>query len=185
MNMDHDLEKCLHYLQEGGIILYPTDTVWGIGCDATDAEAVERIFALKKRAEEKTMIVLMNEDMLQAYVGIDILPLPAQAERPVTIVFPNARGLAKNVIAGDGSIAIRVPDDLFCNQLIRMYNRPIVSTSANFSGTATPRIFDEISEEIKNGVDYVVRHRQHETEPSAPSMIYKIEADGSYTLLRG
>ena len=185
MQIQKDLEKSLHYLQEGGIILYPTDTIWGIGCDATNSEAVQRIYALKKRAEEKTMIVLAADtNMLQQYVDIDELPPMPAHHKPLTIIYPHAKKLAQNLIADDGSIAIRIPNDEFCHLLIGMYGRPIVSTSANFSGSAAPRVFDEICEEIKSGVDYTVKHRQHENEPSAPSAIYKLEADGTYSVIR-
>lgn len=158
--MTNEINKCIEVLNTGGLILYPTDTVWGLGCDATNEEAVKKIYTLKKRAESKSLIILVNNDgMLQKHVEevsdlawdlIDLVTLPT------TLIFPNAKNLAKNVIAPDGSIAIRMIKEGFCYQLLQKFRKPLVSTSANISGAPTPLTFNQLSEEIKSNVDYVV-----------------------------
>ena len=156
-----EIDNAITILNEGGLILYPTDTVWGIGCDATNKDAVEKIFKLKKRSDKKTMICLVsNQFMLEQYV--EKVPEPAYdimdlSERPVTIIYDNPKDVADNLIADDNTLAIRVASDQFCQQLIRKFKKPIVSTSANIAGEPTPGNFSEISELILKGVDYVVK----------------------------
>lgn len=184
-------------LREGGIILYPTDTVWGIGCDATNAEAVARIFRLKQREDSKSMLVLLDAPgKLQGYVRevpeiawelLDATLNGVNGEngvRPLTIIYPGARGLAPNLIAEDGSVGIRLTEEPFSKALCAGLKRPIVSTSANISGHPGARYFDEITEEIKSGVDYVCRYRQDDKEPKQPSSIIKLGVDGTFVLIR-
>lgn len=198
-----DLAEALRVLREGGIILYPTDTVWGIGCDATNAEAVARIFRLKQREDSKSMLVLLDAPgKLQGYVrevpeiawelldatlnGVngDASLNGENGVRPLTIIYPGARGLAPNLIAEDGSVGIRLTEEPFSKALCAGLKRPIVSTSANISGHPGARYFDEITEEIKSGVDYVCRYRQDDKEPKQPSSIIKLGVDGTFVLIR-
>lgn len=182
-----EIDNAITILNEGGLILYPTDTVWGIGCDATNKDAIEKIFKLKKRSDEKTMICLVaNQFMLEQYV--EKVPEPAYdimdlSERPVTIIYDNPRGVAVNLIAEDNTLAIRVASDQFCQQLIKKFKRPIVSTSANIGGEPTPGSFSEISELILKGVDYVVNLEQKKTNKS-PSTIIKLGNDGTVKIIR-
>ncbi len=183
-----DTEKAVAVLRSGGTILYPTDTVWGIGCDAGNREAVERIYQIKKRNEKQSMLVLVSDvDMLYRYVRQvpDIaLQLLDVADKPLSIIYPDAENLAANIIADDGSVGIRAVKDDFCRQLIRTFGKPIVSTSANISGEKTPAVFAEISEEIKKAVDYVVLHRQNDRQPAKASSIIKLNADGTIRIIR-
>lgn len=175
-------------MNNGGTILYPTDTIWGIGCDATNEEAVKKIYALKKRPDEKSMIVLLADER-------DILKYVTQpnpmmfdyikgVKKPTTFIYEGGIGLAPNLIQHDGSIGIRVTTDPFCKQLIKRFRKPIVSTSANISGYPPPAIFADIDIEIKNGVDYIVQHRQDDITPSSPSSIIKWNPDGTMTIIR-
>jgi L-threonylcarbamoyladenylate synthase len=172
----------------GGIILYPTDTIWGIGCDATNPVSVSRIYHIKKRVDSKSMLVLVNGPaMLEQY--LDHVPPLAQeilrkAEKSTTIIYPGARNLADNLVAQDGSIGIRITSDHFCRKLIEITGKPIVSTSANISGEKSPPAFHKIKTAIRNEVDYIVKWRQDETGISAPSEIIKLEPGGTYTTLR-
>jgi L-threonylcarbamoyladenylate synthase len=174
---DNEVENALAVLRSGGIILYPTDTVWGLGCDATNKEAVQKIYSLKKRQDNKTMIVLVaDERELMQYVAapdLSVFDFIQQQTRPTTIIFEGALGLADNLVADDGSIAIRIVQDDFCRHLIKRLRKPIVSTSANISGAITPKTFSEISEEIKTNVDHVVRWRQDDVKTSQPSQILR------------
>jgi L-threonylcarbamoyladenylate synthase len=188
MDFKTDIEQSLIWLKNGGIILYPTDTIWGIGCDATNANAVNKIFAIKKRDESKSMILLLDDaDKLLKYIK-EVPPLAYDliecATSPLTIIYPDAINLAKNVVADDGSIAIRIVEDDFCNQLIRKFNKPIVSTSANISGEIAPDSFAMISDEIKNGVEYIVSIRQRENKRAAPSSIIKLGVGGEVKVVR-
>ena len=185
--MQNEVQNTFKTLKEGGIILYPTDTVWGIGCDATNPEAVERIFKLKRRNDSKALICLVADDrMLKKYVkkvpevAYDILDVPDQA---ITIIYDGAQNLAENLIAEDKTIAIRIPNDDFCFQLLRKFNEAIVSTSANISGEPTPKSFKEISQEILKGVDYVV-NLHHEKIMAKPSSIIKLNSDGQVKVIR-
>lgn len=182
-----EIKKALQVLKEGGLILYPTDTVWGIGCDASNAQAVEKVFKLKQRHDRKALICLVADDrMLKKYikkipdVAFDILDV---SEDPITIIYDDAQNLAENLIADDNTIAIRIPNDDFCFQLLRRFNGAIVSTSANISGFQTPRSFKEISQEVLKGVDYVV-NLHHEKICSKPSSIIKLSNDGQVRIIR-
>lgn len=188
MPFTKDIEACIKTLQDGGLILYPTDTIWGIGCDATNEEAVAKIYTLKKRADEKSMIILLaaEKDLLKYITQ----PPPAvfdylkELSRPTTVIYEGAINLAENLINKDGSIAIRIVKDEFCKQLIKRFRKPIVSTSANISGAPSPQNFSAIDAVIKNGVDYIVQHRRDDVTPTTPSTIVKWNADGSLHILR-
>lgn len=185
--MREEVKKCADIVRKGGVILYPTDTVWGIGCDATNEAAVKKIFAIKQREESKSMIVLVAEPhQVDFYAQVPDVArdLVEFAEKPLTVIYPKAKGLAKSLVAEDGSIGIRVVKDEFCRQLIEVLRKPLVSTSANISGEPAPANFDEISDTIKNSVDYVVNLRQDETKKSTPSQIIKIELNGVITIIR-
>ena len=159
-DFEKDIENCLGELKRGGLILYPTDTVWGIGCDATNEKAVEKIYKLKRRSDEKAMIVLVadEKDIMQhvAAPDLSLFDYLDKATKPTTVVYEGALGFADNIVAKNGSIAIRICKDEFCRQLIKRFRKPIVSTSANISGMPAPKFFKEISDEIKSGVDYIV-----------------------------
>ncbi|MCX2678544.1 L-threonylcarbamoyladenylate synthase [Galbibacter sp. EGI 63066] len=185
--MHSEIKKAITTLNQGGLILYPTDTVWGIGCDATNAEAVKKVYELKKRSDSKALICLVSDlRMLQKYVyeipeaAYDIIEL---ANKPTTIIYDRPINIAPNLIADDDSLAIRVASDEFCQKLIRQFKRPLVSTSANISGQPTPKSFSEINEEIFKGVDYVV-NLQREKISSRPSSIIKIGEGGLVKIIR-
>lgn len=186
--MKKEIDKTLKFLQEGKLILYPTDTIWGIGCDATIPQAVDSVYRLKQRVESKSMIILLDDaNKLPIYVeevpGI-AMDLVNSVEKPLTVIFQGARNLAKNVIASDGSIAIRITRDPFCKELIRLFGKPIISTSANVSGTIDPITFNQIPEVIKEGVDYVVDHHRDRIVKAKASRIIKMEANGEFTVIR-
>jgi len=188
MNFDTDIEEALKALHSGGLILYPTDTVWGIGCDATNADAVSEIYKLKKREDGKSMIVLLaNENEIPKYVSDPypkIFDYIKGIHKPTSFIYEGGINLAKNMIQEDGTVAIRVTSDPFCKQLIKRFGKPVVSTSANISGYPPPAIFEDIDIEIKNGVDYIVQHRQDDLTAAMPSAIVKLNADGSLTIIR-
>jgi L-threonylcarbamoyladenylate synthase len=183
-----DIEACLRVLESGGLILYPTDTIWGIGCDATNEAAVEKIFTLKKRIENKALIVLIaDERSLLQYVAsphIEVFDYIQGVSKPTTIIYENAIGLASNLLAEDGSVGIRICADEFCKHLIKRFRKPIVSTSANVSGFPPPKVFSDIDIAVKEGVDYVVHYRQDDTVPVEPSAVVKCNKDGRFTILR-
>ena len=183
-----DIEACLRVLESGGLILYPTDTIWGIGCDATNEAAVEKIFALKKRIETKALIVLIaDERSLLQYVAsphIEVFDYIQGVSKPTTIIYENAIGLAGNLLAQDGSVGIRICADEFCKHLIKRFRKPIVSTSANVSGFPPPKVFSDIDIAVKGGVDYVVHYRQDDVTPVEPSAVVKCGKDGRFTILR-
>ena len=172
----------------GNVILYPTDTVWGIGCDAQEAKAVQKIFKIKERDPSKSMIILVADvDMVKHYVkGVpDVFEkMLEEQDSPTTYIFEGAQNLPEEVIAPDGTIAIRVVKDEFCLKLIRQLDRPLVSTSANLSGGKSPAKFADIDEEVKNRVDYIVRWRQDEDTEAKPSRIVKIKANGETETIR-
>ncbi|MDO4692107.1 MAG: L-threonylcarbamoyladenylate synthase [Porphyromonadaceae bacterium] len=183
-----DIEAAVEIMRRGGVILYPTDTVWGIGCDATNPEAVARIYEIKRRADAKSMLVLV--DSLAALEGVipdvpevayDIIEL---AIRPVTIIYDSARGIAPNLLAEDGSLGVRLSKEAFSSALARQMRAPIVSTSANISGEPTPMVFSAISQEIIDAVDYVVGYRQKDTKTSPPSQIIKLSSKGEVKIIR-
>lgn len=183
-----DLNKALETLKSGGLILYPTDTIWGIGCDATNEEAVAKIFALKGRDIGKSMIVLLhNDNQLASYVN-DIpevaYELIEYTEKPLTIVYSNAKNLAANAIAEDGSIGIRVIKHPFCEQLLQRFKKPIISTSANLSGEPSPKSFADIDEAVKQGVDYIVEYQQEKDGDGKSSTVMKLDPSGKFVFLR-
>ncbi|HTB51929.1 MAG TPA: L-threonylcarbamoyladenylate synthase [Ferruginibacter sp.] len=183
-----DIETCLQVLKTGGLILYPTDTIWGIGCDATNEEAVAKIYQLKKRSDEKSMIVLLAEqrDILHyvAQPDLGVFEFLSEVEKPTTVIYNGAIGLAENLINKNGTIAIRIVEETFCNHLIKRFKKPIVSTSANVSGYPPPQIFSDIDILIKDGVDYVVNYRQDDSVIATPSAIIQWNPDGSYDIIR-
>ena len=183
-----EIKKTLAVLKNGGVILYATDTIWGLGCDATNANAVKRIYEIKKRVDSKNMILLVD---LEARLSTYVKEIPEQAwalieftEKPLTIVYDGARNLPPEIIAEDGSIAIRVTNDEFCKNLIGVLRKPLVSTSANISGNATPAIYQEVSEEIRSAVDYVVNWRKDDRKRAQPSSIIKLQKGGLIQILR-
>ena len=187
-DFENDIIASLTVLQSGGLILYPTDTIWGIGCDATNPEAVTNVYTLKRRAESKSLIVLMTDrrDILKytSQPDLRIFDFLKTVHKPTTIIYDGAIGLAPNLINADGTIGIRLVADNFCRHLIRRFRKPIVSTSANISGAPAPANFHEIASEIRYGVDYVVHHRRDDTAPRQPSAILKWHPDGSTTVIR-
>lgn len=186
--LKQEIEKALTVLKDGGVILYPTDTVWGLGCDATNEQAVAKINAIKGRAADKSFIILLDTDAkLQSYVteipdvAYDLIEY---AENPLTLVFPNAKNLAKNVINADGSVGIRIVKHDFCTQLIQRFRKPITSTSANISGQPTPPFFDDISDEVKAAVDHIVDWEQALKINKKPSTIMKLAPGGQFSFIR-
>ena len=194
-----DLAEALRVLRNGGVIVYPTDTVWGIGCDATNEEAVKRIYALKQREDSKSMLVLLdNAAKLDYYVEVPetaemLLGLRDEGMRgledeemmkPLTIIYPKAKHLAPSLIAEDGSIGIRITNEVFSKALCAQLRHPIVSTSANISGHPTAHFFHEIEQEIIDRADYVCRFRREDETPSEPSSIVKVNEDGTFSIIR-
>ncbi|MGE0636158.1 MAG: L-threonylcarbamoyladenylate synthase [Bacteroidia bacterium] len=186
--LDREITNALAVLHSGGTILYPTDTVWGIGCDCTNERAVDKIFKIKKRDSSKSLVLLVDNDArLLRYVKT--VPemaweLMQYSEKPLTIVYPEGKNVAKNMIGPDKSIAIRITADTFCKSLIRAFDNGLVSTSANISGNASPENFSDVDEEIINAVDYVVDLRQEEKTPSSPSSIIKVGLKGEIQIIR-
>ncbi len=176
-NFEQDIVRSLEVLHSGGLILYPTDTIWGIGCDATNSAAVEKVYQLKNRPGSKALVVLVSgeREVLQYVAAADLalFDFLQQQKKPTTVVYEGGIGFADNLTAGDGSIAIRICRDEFCKHLIRRFRKPIVSTSANLSGQPAPAIFSDISDDIKQGVDYVVQHRQTDHQPASASSIIR------------
>lgn len=186
--MIEDIKKACEVLRAGGLILYPTDTIWGIGCDATNEEAVKKVYELKKRSDNKAMLVLTDSPVkLETYVSeiSDIAwDLIEVADKPLTIIYSNAKNLAKNLLGEDGSVGIRVTNEEFSRRLCESFRKPLVSTSANVSGEPSPANFSEISEEVKNGVDYIVGYRQDDMQKASPSNIIKLGAGGLVQIIR-
>lgn len=186
-NFEKDIEQGLITLQTGGMILYPTDTVWGIGCDATNEAAVARVYALKERQDEKAMIILVADerDVLQYTAAPDLAVFDylSQVSKPTTVIYEGAIGLAPNLTSADGSIGIRICQEAFCRQLIKRFRKPLVSTSANVSGQPAPRIYPEITETIRKGVDYIVQYRQDDLLVAAPSSVIRWK-NGKVEVLR-
>ncbi len=187
--METDIENAIRVLEQGGTILYPTDTIWGIGCDATNTKAVEKIYQIKSRTEAKSLIILLDSfEKLSTYVEKvpDITSdLLNSITNPLTIIYSNARRLAQNVVAADGTVGIRIVKDDFCNELIRRFGKPIVSTSANISGFDPPAVFSQIAKEIRDSVDYTVLYKQDYFTRAKPSTIIRLRDDGMYTIIRG
>jgi len=186
--IDLEVRKAGEVLKEGGTILYPTDTIWGIGCDATRQESVQNIYHIKQRTDSKSMLVLVDGiTMLEEYVEsipAQALEIIEKAKKPCTIIYPGARNLAANLLAPDGSIGIRITSDPFCRKLIEFTGLPIVSSSANISGNKAPSSFYQILTPILQNVDYLVNWRQDERTTSSPSSIIKLEKDGTITTIR-
>ena len=188
MDINEDIHKSLEILHAGGTLLYPTDTIWGIGCDATNYLAVDKIYNIKRRLGTKSLIVLIESfESLANYIKqvpeitFDLLQ---RIDNPVTVIYSNARNLAPNVIAKDGTIGIRIVKDTFCTALIRQFGRPIVSTSANISGEPSPSMFNQILDEVKDKVDYVVSYKQDIYTQAKPSTIIRLYENGQYTMIR-
>jgi len=183
-----EVKKAFEVIQQGGIILYPTDTIWGIGCDASNTEAIEKIYNLKQRTQEKSMIILLDTDAkLESYIrdvpaiAYDLIEF---AENPLTLVMPNAKNISPALISPDGSVAVRVTTHPFCQQLIQRLRKPLVSTSANISGQPSPQNFSQIAPEIIEGVDYVVDVDQHDLSVKKPSTIMRIDPTGLFEFIR-
>lgn len=188
MDFEHDIKECIKTLESGGTILYPTDTIWGIGCDALNEAAIEKIYQLKNRPKEKSFIILLadNKDVLQ-YVAApppDIIAMLEEFEKPTTVIYDGALDLPDALVAEDGSIAIRVTNDPFCKALIKRFRKPLVSTSANMSGEPSAPTFKDVSDAIKKGVDYVVQYRQDDMTIKPPSSLVKIDDEGVIKVLR-
>ena len=186
--MEDDLKKACEVLRKGGVILYPTDTIWGLGCDATNEEAVKRIYEIKQRSDTKSMLTLLDSaNQLDRYVN-DLPEIAFElievANKPLTIIYSGAKNLAKNLIAPDGSIGIRITKEDFSQKLCKKFGKPIVSTSANFSGEASPSNFSEINKEIFRLVDYTVNYRSNEMQKSKPSSIIRLEKNGVIKIIR-
>lgn len=188
MNQQEDIKNAIEVMKQGGVILYPTDTVWGIGCDATNAEAVAKVYKIKKRDDSKALICLVDSDArLQRYVrnvpnvAWDILDI---ATKPTTIILDGAINLASNLIAEDGSIALRITKEPFSHELCYRFQKPLVSTSANISGEPAAANYNDISQELLDAVDYVCFSRRQEHKPHTPSSIIKLKEDGEVTIIR-
>lgn len=186
--MEREIELALEVLRRGGLLLYPTDTVWGIGCDATNEEAVAKVYALKRNTDKRSMLVLCaNADMVVRYVdkapGI-AFEVMEMATKPLTLILPGATGVAANLIPEEKTLGVRVPNHEFCRQLLRKFGRPIVSTSANISGEATPKSLAEVKREIVEGVDFVVNPRFQGRPTAKPSSIMAFGEGGEVTIIR-
>ena len=187
-NMDADLKKACEVLRKGGIIIYPTDTIWGIGCDATNEEAVKRVYEIKRRSDSKSMLTLLDSsDRLHLYVNElpDIAyDLIECTDKPLTIIYSGAKNLAANLIAPDGTVGIRITKEPFSQALCKQFGKPIVSTSANFSGEPSPANFSEINPDIFRLIDYVVNYRSDEIQKSKPSSIIRLDKNGVIKIIR-
>ena len=186
--MKEDIQNCLNTLREGGIILYPTDTVWGIGCDASNPQAIQKIYDLKGRTSSKALITLVGSEVMLERTVINMpeiaWDLIESANRPLTLIYDEVKGIAPNAIAEDGSCGIRLAKDTFCQQLIQRLGKPIISTSANVSGEETPKDFRSISDTILKGVDFVVNYRQNEATSQKSSNIIKLKNNGEIKIIR-
>ncbi len=186
--MEEDIKKACEVLSNGGIILYPTDTIWGIGCDATNENAVKKVYKIKQRTDSKSMLVLLDSSAKIDYyisefpdIALDLIEL---SDKPLTIIYSGAKNLASNIIAEDGSVGIRITQEKFSKELCRRFKKPIVSTSANISGKASPANFQEIDSALVNAVDYVVNYRQDDLAQSKPSSIIKLDKGGVVKIIR-
>jgi len=188
MNYNDDIKQAIKVLEEGGIILYPTDTIWGIGCDATNPDAVKKVYELKQRTDSKALIVLVDSSAkVDFYIDSpnelawELIDL---SSKPLTIIYDHARNLAPNLLAEDGSVGIRVTEEAFSKALCQRFKRAIVSTSANISGMPSPTCFADVSEEVRQKVDYIVKFRQEDITPAKPSSILKLFRNGTVTIIR-
>lgn len=188
MTLQNDISKAVSVMKRGGVILYPTDTVWGIGCDATSSDAVRRVYEIKQRSDSKALISLSSDiDMLERFVGnvpLSVADFLEKSDRPTTVVYPSCRLLAPELLADDGSAGIRVTSEIYSRGLCQELGVPVVSTSANISGEPAPALFSEISDEIISAVDYVADFRRDDSTVSAPSRVVKLNSDGSFIILR-
>lgn len=186
--MNEDIKNAFEVLIAGGLILYPTDTIWGIGCDATNEEAVKKVYELKKRVDSKALITLLDNPVKLDYYIKDVpeiaLDLIELSDKPLTIIYDDARNVASNLIADDGSLAIRITKEKFSSELCKRFRKALVSTSANISGEPSPANFNEISDEIKKGVDYIVKYRQDDTSKVKASSIIKLGKTGEVKIIR-
>ena len=186
--LNDDIQKACDVLKRGGIILYPTDTIWGIGCDATNEAAVNRVFALKQRADHKAMLVLIDSPSKLPFYVSEVpkisYELTEVADKPLTIIYPEGRNLAQRLLGEDRSIGIRITNEPFSKKLCERYRKPVVSTSANISGHPAPSSFSEISEEVKKGVDYIVEARRNEQIKCKPSGIIRLAIDNTFRIIR-
>jgi len=186
--LEQEIEKAVKVLKEGKTILYPTDTIWGIGCDATNAKAVDKIYKIKRREKGKSMIILLDSaEKLQNYVEkvpAIVYDLIEQTQTPLTIIYQNAKNLAKNLTPEDNSIAIRIVKGEFCNEMIKRFGKPVVSTSANLSGAPSPLSFNDVAEEIVNQVDHVVHVFKDRIRSTKASKIIKLEENGLFKVIR-
>lgn len=186
--MNEDIKQAFDVLVAGGLILYPTDTIWGIGCDATNEDAVRKVYELKKRIDSKALITLLDNPVKLDYYISDVpeiaWDLIELTDKPLTIIYEGARNVASNLIAEDGSLGIRITKEKFSQTLCQRFRKAIVSTSANISGKPSPQSFIDISEEIKSGVDYIVKYRQSERSDSKPSSIIKLGSSGQIQIIR-
>jgi L-threonylcarbamoyladenylate synthase len=183
-----DINAALTILRSNGVILYPTDTIWGLGCDATSQTAIDKLLSIKPRDINKSLLILVNsEQMLERYVreipeiAFELLSV---TEDPLTIIYPGGKNLAKGVCSEDGSVGIRICHENFCGELITRFRKPLVSTSANFSGKPSPKYFDEIDKELIDSVDYVVKYRQDDRQKRSASPVIKLNPDGSIKIIR-
>jgi L-threonylcarbamoyladenylate synthase len=188
MLYEEDIKNALAVLKEGGVILYPTDTIWGLGCDATNASAVEKLFRIKSRETTRSLLILVDgEKMLERYVAEVpevAFELISVSDSPITLIYPEGRNLAAGVCNADGSVGIRICHEKFCSELIERFGKPVVSTSANFSGHPSPSLFNEIEKELIAEVDFVVRYRQNDRQKHSPSPVIKIEKNGIIKIIR-
>ncbi len=188
MTYDDDIKESLIALREGGVILYPTDTIWGLGCDATNQSAVEKIFRIKSRSGNKSLIILINgEQMLERYVRDVpeiVYELTSVSDSPLTIIYQNGKNLADGVCNEDGSVGIRICRDEFCNELITRFRKPIISTSANESGKSSPACFNEIEKSVMDAVDYIVKYRQDDNNKHSASPVIKVDLNGTIRIIR-
>ncbi|MBN2174237.1 MAG: threonylcarbamoyl-AMP synthase [Bacteroidales bacterium] len=186
--MKEDIKKAVEVLKSGGIILYPTDTIWGLGCDATSARAVQKIYKIKQRSGNTPLLVLLEDEKK---IGKYVMKVPdiigdllKSIDSPTTIIYPNAKNLAKNVLADDGSIGIRIVRDEFCQKLLKEFDKPLVSTSANLTGEKAPVTFRDISNAIKEKVDYIVESNRQEVHKTKASTIIKMKDNGEFEIIR-
>ncbi|MEI6049445.1 MAG: L-threonylcarbamoyladenylate synthase [Bacteroidota bacterium] len=188
MIFDEDIKESLIALKEGGIILYPTDTIWGLGCDATNLSAIDKVFRIKSRSKNQSLIILVDgEQMLERYVrNIPeiVFELISVSDTPLTIIYPDGKNLATGVCSEDGSVGMRICHDEFCSELISRFRKPIVSTSANFSGKPSPENFGEIDKSVIDAVDYVVKYRQDDRRKHSASPVIRVEQNGTIKIIR-
>jgi L-threonylcarbamoyladenylate synthase len=183
-----DIDQCIEVLKKGGTILYPTDTVWGIGCDASNEQAIEKLYRIKQRNPGKSMIILLADEAdIPSYTrqrNVTVYDYIKGIRKPVTVIYSDAIHLPANLINSDGSIGIRVVKDDFCRELIRRFGKPLVSTSSNVSGYPPPAFFSDIDNQIKDAVDYIVRHRQDDEVPGEPSTVIRLHENGQFDVIR-